>query len=81
MFKYSAVSEARLKSCEPCLQLVMRTVLGYRDHSILVGHRGKIAQDLAYLNGFSKKPWPEGDRKSTRLNSSHSSPSRMPSSA
>ena len=37
----------------------------------------------AYLLNFTRYiEWPSGiDRKSTRLNSSHSSPSRMPSSA
>ena len=36
---------------------------------------------LLVLHGDEKEPVLNGDRKSTRLNSSHSSVSRMPSSA
>ena len=39
--------------------------------------RSDLARDPAFVNRFNK----EADRKSTRLNSSHSSVSRMPSSA
>ena len=43
------------------------------DHVDVVAHPGKLRQVLGYL--------PQQDRKSTRLNSSHSAKSRMPSSA
>ena len=39
-----------------------------------------LAQGIS-ATGFDSLWLPEVDRKSTRLNSSHSSPSRMPSSA
>ena len=45
---------------------------------------GKVVSigPLAFKNRDTMQPWPEGtDRKSTRLNSSHSQQSRMPSSA
>ena len=42
---------------------------------------GLVILVLHQSDGFSKKPIIAGDRKSTRLNSSHSLTSRMPSSA
>ena len=46
---------------------------------------GKLAYEGMYVmgkpNGLHKIYLPDGDRKSTRLNSSHSDRSRMPSSA
>ena len=36
---------------------------------------------IAYTNGLDQKAFVAGDRKSTRLNSSHERLSRMPSSA
>ena len=40
-----------------------------------------LIEEVARLHGVDKIPSTPPDRKSTRLNSSHSSPSRMPSSA
>ena len=39
------------------------------------------ATSIEHLNSEIRDIWKEGDRKSTRLNSSHSAKSRMPSSA
>ena len=47
-----------------------------------VGALSKGAQAIAVeVADYSKKAFEDGDRKSTRLNSSHSDRSRMPSSA
>ena len=43
--------------------------------------RKKLEEELAYLEGEKSREIVEQDRKSTRLNSSHEIPSRMPSSA
>ena len=59
----------------------MNTVGGYQMSSWDRGYGDFVLRpDFATLR---RVPWHEGtaDRKSTRLNSSHSSPSRMPSSA
>ena len=49
---------------------------------VLLGHGGAgkttLAEAMAYLAGMTNRL---GDRKSTRLNSSHTQKSRMPSSA
>ena len=42
---------------------------------------GAVAADVQRIIDANKKFLPRGDRKSTRLNSSHSQQSRMPSSA
>ena len=44
-------------------------------------YRGYDSAGLAVLNGGIQRVRRIGDRKSTRLNSSHSQQSRMPSSA
>ena len=60
----------------------LRTVLGH-SYSVREGHpihsgEDELVPDLAILNGEARQ---YRDRKSTRLNSSHSTLSRMPSSA
>ena len=45
-----------------------------------IGDSAKATYDDNELLGYSYRDW-ETDRKSTRLNSSHSAKSRMPSSA
>ena len=58
--------------------------------SAQVGQAGRVGWSIAivkdgrviFAKGYGKRSLQDGrDRKSTRLNSSHSSPSRMPSSA
>jgi len=36
-------------------------VLQLMDHTILQGHRGQEAQDLEYVQGRSKLPWPKSN--------------------
>ena len=46
-----------------------------------VGYQGRLTFDTSKPDGTMRKLTDPGDRKSTRLNSSHRSLSRMPSSA
>lgn len=55
---FSAISKERLATCDPRLQELFNDVIEFRDCSILVGHRGKAAQDLACAEGNSRAPWP-----------------------
>ena len=54
-------------------------VLALPDEDILVDYRDYFSEEelAAFIPAFRE----EGDRKSTRLNSSHNNQSRMPSSA
>jgi len=60
MYNYSTISNDSLLSCHPELQLVFRIVLETYDHSILVGYRGKDAQEAAFKAGKSKVHYPFG---------------------
>ena len=51
----------------------------YRLRGMLARHKSKV--NLIFFNPFPGAPFQPRDRKSTRLNSSHEIPSRMPSSA
>lgn len=60
MPKFSASSEARLRTCDPRLQSLLQEVVLSFDCSILEGHRGREAQELAFSQGRSKLHWPDG---------------------
>lgn len=64
MPRFSAVSEEKLKSCDPKLQLLFNKVIEVWDCSIIVGHRGREAQDAVFNSGLSKLPWPKGKHNS-----------------
>jgi peptidoglycan L-alanyl-D-glutamate endopeptidase CwlK len=55
---FSAASLEKLATCDQRLQDLFTRVIEYWDSTILVGHRGKEAQDLAVATGRSKDPWP-----------------------
>lgn len=55
---FSAISKERLATCDPRLQELFNDVVEFADCSILVGHRGKEAQDMACAAGNSRTPWP-----------------------
>jgi len=63
-YKFSAVSLAKLKTCDDRLQLLMATALTRddcpMDFTVLEGHRGQAAQDAAYQRRASKVKWPNG---------------------
>lgn len=59
MYKYSARSEKNLTEAHQDLQTLFRTVIKYRDCSIICGHRGEMEQNAAYDRGHSKLRYPK----------------------
>ena len=64
MPEYSEKSKARLATCHPLLQTVFGVVIQAFDNTILCGHRGKEAQDVAFNDGHSKVKWPDSRHNS-----------------
>ncbi len=62
---FGKASLMQLATCDPRLQKVLVEAIKYFDFSIVEGHRGKEAQDLAYKAGLSKLPWPRGNHNAT----------------
>ena len=58
MYSYGKTSEKRLSTCHPYIQLIFNQLIKEMDVTIICGHRGKIAQNLAYYNRKSKAKWP-----------------------
>lgn len=59
MNKYSESSKQRLETCDTDLQIIFKRVLPDFDHSILCGHRDKVAQNKAFNDGKSQLNWPD----------------------
>ena len=59
-FSFGSRSNKRLDTCHPDLERVARRaiLITHIDFTIVCGLRGKIAQDTAFHDGFSKKAWP-----------------------
>jgi peptidoglycan LD-endopeptidase CwlK len=64
MAKFGKLSLKQLSTCCKELQIVANEVILYFDHSIVEGHRDKEAQNIAYINKRSQKPWPWGEHNS-----------------
>lgn len=60
MPKFSAKSLDILATCHPHLQKLMKAVIAETDITILCGHRGEEAQNLAFKNHTSQIKWPNG---------------------
>lgn len=58
---WSKHSREQLETCDKALQLVFNEVLLVHDCRILEGHRGELAQNLAYREGRSKLIFPLGN--------------------
>lgn len=58
MYKYSRTSERRLAECHKDLQILMREVLKYFDHTIICGYRGEEEQSVAFKAGNSELLFP-----------------------
>jgi len=54
MPEFSIISKERLQTCDIRLQNVFNEVVKTRDCSIICGHRGEYAQNVAYKSGNSK---------------------------
>jgi peptidoglycan L-alanyl-D-glutamate endopeptidase CwlK len=65
MPKFSKTSKARLSTCHVDLQILFNTVVHRIDCTIITGHRGQEAQDMAYSTGKSHKQWPDGMHNKT----------------
>jgi hypothetical protein len=61
---FSAISEAKLQTCHPKLQSIMREVITHYDFAILYGHRGEADQNEAFETGNSNKRWPDSKHNS-----------------
>jgi len=59
MPRFSRSSEARLSTCHPDLQRVLREAIKVYDFTVLCGHRNEAEQNEAYECGASKLPWPK----------------------
>jgi hypothetical protein len=65
MNTFSRTSEARLITCHPDIQTIMRTVIQDYDFSVICGHRNETEQLKAYEEGKSKKLWPHSRHNTT----------------
>ncbi len=59
MPQFSAISAARLASCDARLAAVFNHVITIADCSILEGHRGEAAQNAALAAGRTQLGWPK----------------------
>ena len=57
----SESSKERLLTCDPRLQRICEMAIRVIDFTVLEGHRGQEAQDLAFADGKSKLKWPNGN--------------------
>lgn len=55
---FSTLSEARLETCDPRLQAILKEAIRHVDFTILCGFRGPDEQEDAYRTGRSKVRWP-----------------------
>lgn len=51
-------SKDNLATCHENLQLIAKDAIKLIDFTIIEGHRGKQAQNVAVARGTSKTPWP-----------------------
>lgn len=58
---YSKTSLDKLATCDPRLQGLFLEVIKHRDNTILEGHRGRERQHAFFVEGLSKKDWPDGE--------------------
>lgn len=55
---FSKISEQRLETCHPDLQILFNEVIKYFDISVIYGHRNKEEQELAFNEHRSQKHFP-----------------------
>lgn len=59
MPEFNTLSRSRLSTCHPKLIELCERVVSWFDIAVLCGHRGKVEQHAAFVNGYSKKDWPD----------------------
>ena len=62
---YSKQSLDRLDTCHPLLQRLFLEVDKHRENTILEGRRGEELQHKYFVEGKSKKDWPDGEHNKT----------------
>lgn len=58
---FSAESQKQLDTVDPRLRRVFERTIRYIDFTVVEGHRGKDAQNIAFARGKSQKQWPNGE--------------------
>ena len=61
MPKFGAASLKQRATLHPRLAMVLDAAIVDFDFAIIEGHRGKVAQNIAYAKGASQLPWPLGN--------------------
>lgn len=56
---FGKTSKDRLETCTDNIQKVMNRAVKIYDMSVVWGHRGREAQNKAFMSGNSKKQWPD----------------------
>jgi len=64
MPKFGVASKARLATCSPNIQRLMKEVIKHIDIAIVCGHRGRDDQDAAFAGGKSEVTWPNSKHNS-----------------
>lgn len=59
MPSFSKRSKDNLATCHENLQLIAEDAIKIIDFTVIEGHRGKQAQNVAVARGTSKTPWPK----------------------
>jgi peptidoglycan L-alanyl-D-glutamate endopeptidase CwlK len=59
MPRYGRISEERLATVHPALQVWARKLIEVFDHTVVCGHRGEEEQEEAFRNGKSKVHYPD----------------------
>lgn len=65
MPSFSKRSRRHLDSCHPALQTILLDVVRHFDCTVLVGHRGRKAQNEAFRTGHSKLDFPNSKHNVT----------------
>ena len=65
MPQFGPKSKRKLSTIHPDLQRVCNEVIKWYDYTVLVGHRGREAQDEAFDKGRSKLKWPRSKHNQT----------------
>lgn len=60
MATFSQKSRDQLATCDERLQRVANRAIKVMDFTVVEGHRGQEAQDIAVAKGLSQVPWPKG---------------------
>jgi len=54
MYRLGTRSRQKLDECHPIFKVILEDLIQYIDFSIIEGHRGREAQELAYSKGLSQ---------------------------